>query len=265
MNTRIVAIANQKGGVGKTTTAYHLARAAHLQGLKTLIIDTDPQGNLTTVISRDRLEVDTAGLADVLTDQTDTTMEDVLVPALWDGVDLVPAIGVGLSLVRDELITTPMGRETKMKRAIRSLGKDRYDLIIIDCPPAIDQLTINAMVAADDVLIVTHTHLFSMNGMTLLLSNIQKVREHYNEDLSIAGIVINQFEKTHNDHQEAKLELTRGAERLGIDVFEPSIPKLKTISKTVVDGDVLDRQKTEQNLHLVAIYDRYINKLMKKA
>ena len=265
MSTRIVAIANQKGGVGKTTTTYHLAWAAHKQGLKVLVIDTDPQGNLTTAMTQGTLSPETAGLADALTGTNETTMEQVLVPALWDGVDLVPATTPGLALVRDELFSLPMGREKKLKKAIHSLGEDRYDLVLIDCPPSMDQLTVNALVAATEVLIVSHTQVFSMNGITLLLGNIEQVQEHYNEDLTIAGIVINQFEKTHNDHQEAKLLLTQGAEEMGIYVFEPSIPKLKPISKTMATGDSLDAQKNETTLRLAAIYDRYISKLMKKA
>lgn len=265
MKTRIIAIANQKGGVGKTTTAYHLTRSAQRQGLKVLAIDTDPQGSLTTVLTKNDLESDTIGLADVLSNQTSTTMAEVLVPALWDGVDLIPTTGVGLSLVRDELIATPMGRESKLKKAIQSLEGEEYDLILIDCPPSIDQLTINAMVAADAILIITHTHLFSMNGMSLLMDNIEQIREHYNQDLDIAGIVINQFEKNQLDQQASRLELTEAAAQLNIAVYEPVIPKRAAISKAPPRADVLDKINTEDAKYLVDIYDRYLSQLLKKA
>lgn len=264
MSTRVIALNNQKGGVGKTTTTYHLARAAQRRGLKVLAIDIDPQGNLTRSLSREPLDVDSIGLADVLSSRAESTMEEVIVPSLWDGVDLVPTTGLGLAMVRDELLATPMGRETKLKNAIESLGEGKYDLVLIDCPPSTDQLTINAMVAANAVLIVTHTKMWSMDGMGILVENVSQVQKHYNPHLQIAGIVINQFEKAQKDEQARKLELMQGASDIGIEVFEPVIPKNVIIPRATENGGSLDGTKTEVAANLVKIYDRYIVKLIQE-
>ena len=262
-NTRTTAVSNQKGGVGKTTTTYHLASAAQRLGLKVLVIDTDPQGNLTSSLSRDVLDANTIGLADVLTNQSPATMEEVIVPALWDGVDLVPTTGEGLSLVRNELIVTNLGRETKLKRAIASLGEGRYDLILIDTPPSIDPLTINALVAADSVLIVTHAQLWSLDGLGHLVDNIAQLREHYNPELQIAGLVVNAYEKQKTSSQESRVELVEGSEMQGLTIFYPMIPRREVIGDTAQKGEQLESRRGTKEL--AELYETYIQKLIRKA
>lgn len=262
--TRIVASANQKGGVGKTTTVYHLARAAQQKGLRVLAIDIDPQGSLTSSLAKEDLE-DSVGLADVLSAQTKEPIENVLAPTIWEGVDLVPTTGETLSFVRDELITTRMGRESKLKKAIQSLGQDRYDLILIDCPPSIDQLTINAMVAANAVLIVTHASYYSLNGIAHLIANIEGIKEHYNPELCISGIVVNQYERNLNAPYARKMELSEAMEQQGITVFEPAVPKRTMIAETAENGQALDESGSEDNRQLVKIYDSYVSKIMGEA
>ncbi|MGP9587212.1 ParA family protein [Micrococcaceae sp. AOP34-BR2-30] len=261
--TRTVCISNQKGGVGKTTTTYHMARAAHLDGLSTLVIDADPQGNLTSSLSKEPLAVDTPGLADVLSSQTNDTLDDVLVPALWDGVDLIPTTGETLPFVRNELTVSPVGAEFRMKKAIQQV-KDRYDLILIDCPPSIDKLTINAMVASSDVLIVTHAARYSLDGISHLLDSVDMVRE-YNPELKLAGLVVNQWEKQRNASQSWRRELTEAAEGMGLQVFEPMIPKRTMIAETADDGEALDQRGGEDAHRFIQIYGRYITKLMEGA
>ena len=258
--THIVCMANQKGGVGKTTTAFHLARAAHLQGLKVLVIDIDPQGNLTSSLSKEPLPVDTPGLADVLSAQTPDTLTDVLVPGLWDGVDLIPTTGETLPFVRNELTVSPVGAEFRLKKAIQQLD-GRYDLILIDCPPSIDKLTINAMVASNDVLIVTHAARYSLDGISHLLDSVDMVRE-YNPALKLAGLVVNQYERQRNASQSWRLELAEAAEEMGLSVFEPMIPKRTMIAEAAENGEALDQRGGEDARQLVQIYDRYITKLI---
>lgn len=262
--TRIIALSNQKGGVGKTTTGIQLARAAQRQGLKVLLVDLDPQGNLTVSIAEEAVDSNAAGLADVLTTQVDTTLEDVLIPTVWENVDLVPTTGEGLDHVRNELTAASLGRETRLRKALATVG-ERYDLVLIDCPPAIDQLTINALAAADSVLIITHAALWAMDGIQKLLTHVDEIREHLNPELVVAGLVVNHFEKGQINASARKRDLVAGAEELGLKVFEPVVPKRTIIAQTAENGEALDSWKTADVQLLVDIYDRYIAKLTKEA
>jgi chromosome partitioning protein len=261
---RKIAIANQKGGVGKTTSTYQLASAAHHQGLKVLVIDIDPQGSLTSSLSKELLPPDTAGIQDVLSAQANEAIENVIVPTLWEGVDLVPTTGEALSYVRDELITIRMGREVKLNKALQPID-DRYDLILIDCPPSIDQLTINAMVASNQVLIVTHAAYYSLNGIASLIENIETIKDLYNPTLCIAGILINQYEGHLNAPRARKIELTEAMEQMGLPVYEPAVPKRTIIAETAENGQALHDFSSEDVQQLVKTYDSYVSKLMGRA
>ena len=118
MTARIYALCNQKGGVGKSTTAFHLARAAVLGGRRVLLVDNDPQGNLTSVTAAEPVEEDQAGLADVLSARAGERLRDVIVAGIWPGLDLVPTAGSTLGIVRDELIVAGPGREGRLREAL---------------------------------------------------------------------------------------------------------------------------------------------------
>ncbi len=118
MTARILALCNQKGGVGKSTTLFQLARAAVLAGRRVLAVDNDPQGNLTSNITAEEVDAEQAGLADVLSTRADDTMRDVIVPGLWPGLDVVPTSGASLGNVRDELVIAGAGREVRLREAL---------------------------------------------------------------------------------------------------------------------------------------------------
>lgn len=264
--TRIIAVSNQKGGVGKSVTTYNLARAAKLRGLKVLAVDADSQGSLTQGLGRDDMDPDHPLLADVLSSHRIPLLSAVT-PSVWDGVDLVASKGEGLTEVGAELMAASTGREHRLRKALsdalQEMGEDAYDLILIDCPPALDQLTINALAAADGVLIVTHAGLWSMNGLTRLLSNIADVQEFVNPHLDVAGIVINQFEKNTRNAFSRKLQLENAAEQLGLYVFQPAVPKRITINEASEAGAGLDEYGAKTR-DLVDIYDRFLTRLMTK-
>lgn len=262
----VVSFSNQKGGVGKTTTTHHMADAGRRAGLRVLVIDADPQGNLTAGITQGRLSPDQVGLADVLSKQTQLPISEVVIPTGWEGVDLIPTVGEGLAVVSSELIVTATGRELKLRRALESYLSESdldYDLVLIDCPPAIDQLMINALVASTHVVAVTQTRLFSMDGLARLVQNIGDVIEAYNQQLQIAGFLVNQFEKQLTTAQQRKRELVEAAAELGVPVMEPSIPKRTMIAETVEDGESLMDRGGEDATRLAGIYDSYLSKLMK--
>lgn len=257
----ILAACNQKGGVGKSTTIYHLTRAAVLAGHRVLVVDADPQGNVTSVLTND-VEEDDAGLADVLTDRAPEVLADVIVPGIWEGLDVVPTTGETLGRVRDELVIAGAGREARIKNAL-SAARGEYDLILIDCGPSLDQLVINALTAADGVLIVTQTKLWSANGLAKLLSTIDAVKDGYNPRLSVAAVAINQHESRTIGGAHWEAELQSATEARGIPLLSPPIPKRQAIadatevSQGLDEGDVAARAIGE-------IYSAYIVQLLER-
>lgn len=253
-----ISLCNQKGGVGKSTTTYHLARAAILDGLKVLVIDLDPQGNITSSIARDQVSEDQAGLADVLSAHTQTPITSVTVPGLWDGLDLIPATGETLPVVRDELVVAGAGRESRLKTALNTV-KDNYDLCLIDCPPSLDQLTINGLTATDIAIIVTHAKLWSANGLARLLTSIEEIRTYYNPALTIGGIIINHYEAHTNSGSHWISELEAEVDRRGLTIFDPPIPKRVAIADSVEASQPLEQWPTREASELANIYTHYLH------
>ncbi|GAA1892104.1 hypothetical protein GCM10009715_42030 [Paeniglutamicibacter psychrophenolicus] len=260
MTATIFALCNQKGGVGKTTTTFHLARAAVLAGMRVLVVDADPQGNVTTVLGGG-VDEDQAGLADALSDRSTATLEEVSVNGIWDGLNVVPTTGETLGVVRDELVLAGAGRESRLKNALEAVRED-YDLILIDCAPSLDQLTINSLTAADSVVIITHSKLFSANGISKLLSTIDLVRAHYNAGLKIAGFMVNQHEARTLGGAHWAGQIGEAAEARGVPVLEPPVPKRAPISDSMEAALGLDEWGGDAD-DLAAIYAGYIRTLPK--
>jgi chromosome partitioning protein len=239
MTARIYAYCNQKGGVGKSTAAFHLTRAAVLKGLRVLVVDNDPQGNLTSVLAAQPPNENEVGLADALSATTPETIRDVIVPGIWEGLDVVPTSGESLGSVRDELIIAGAGREARLRDALAPLVDD-YDLIFIDNAPSLDQLTINALTAADGVAIVTQSKLWSVNGLAKLLKTIDIVRSYYNPQLQVAGVIVNAHESRTNRGQLWLEELQSAAAARGFEVLQPLIPKRAPIADSAESSKGLD-------------------------
>ncbi|MDO5722457.1 MAG: ParA family protein [Actinomycetaceae bacterium] len=256
-----IAIANQKGGVGKSTTTYHLARAAVRDGLNVLCVDLDPQGNLTSSLTKNPIPEDVEGLADVLSTRSNAVATDVILPALWEGADLMPTVGETLALVRDELVVAGAGRENRLQTALQSVSTN-YDLCLIDCAPSLDQLTINGLTAANIVAIVTHSKLWSANGLARLLSTIEDVRRFYNPNLTISGIILNQFEAGTCSGKHWMNELKTAAERNRLAVFDPPIPKRVAIADSVEASQPLDQWPTPGANAMADIYHTYLTAIL---
>lgn len=256
----ILAFCNQKGGVGKSTTVYHLARAAVLEGLKVLVVDADPQGNLTSVLTRDVPE-DAAGLADAMSEYAPETIADVLVPGIWEGLTVAPTVGEGLGVVRDQLVVAGAAREARLREKIAPLRGD-YDLIIIDCGPSLDQLVINALTAADGVVIVTQSKLWSANGLAKLYSTVQAVKGSYNPALQVAGLIVNQHEAQTVGGGHWAGVIANAAEDWDLPLLSPAIPKRQLISDVTESSEGLD-EAGPQGRELAQIYAGYLSSLMK--
>ena len=257
MSAQIFALCNQKGGVGKSTTTFHLARAAVLRDQRVLVVDLDPQGNLTSVAAAEPVGEDQVGLADALSARAPETIRDVIVPGVWPGLDVVPTSGVTLGYVRDELVIAGAGREGRLREALGDVSGD-YDVILIDCAPSLDQLTINGLTAAQSVIVVTHSKLWSANGLAQLLDTIESVRSYYNPTLTVAGIIVNQHEENTVSGKTWLNELHAAAENRGLAVLSPPIPKRVVIADATEAARGLDEWGSTEATTLGTIYATHL-------
>ena len=189
---RVISITNQKGGVGKTTTAVNLGASLATLNKKVLIIDIDPQGNATSGVGIDKSEINYC-IYDVIVD--DYEIEKTIVPTEIQNLNIIPA-SIQLSGAEIELVST-ISRELRLKKAVDSIKKN-YDYIIIDCPPSVGLLTLNSLTASDSIIIPVQCEYYAMEGLSQLLNTVRLVQKHLNTDLTIDGVLLTMYDARTN-------------------------------------------------------------------
>ena len=225
---KIIAFANQKGGVGKTTTVISLGAALAERGQRVLLVDFDPQGALSVGVGVNSLELDQTIYNLILDPQT--RFEDVVVKTNVSSVELLPA-NIDLSAA-EVVLVGEVAREHAMKRALAKVTEE-YDYLLIDCPPSLGLLTVNALTAAHSVIIPLECEFFALRGMALLVDTIEKVRDRLNPELEVEGIVATMYDGR-TLHSREVLERVR--EAFGPKLFTTTIPRTVRFAEAPVAG-----------------------------
>jgi chromosome partitioning protein len=224
---RVTACTNQKGGVGKTTTVVNLAAFLALSGTSTLVIDIDPQGNATSGLGVDRRGLDRS-VYDAIIDRT--PIGEVIVGTAIEGLDLVPSTPA-LSGAEVELVDIP-ARERRLSASLASLN-GRYDRVLIDCPPSLGLLTVNALTAADGVLIPIQTEYYALEGLSQLVNTIRLVRESLNPRLEVEGVLLTMYDARTNLSAQVAAEVRR---HMDGTVYDTVVPRSIRLSEAPSHG-----------------------------
>lgn len=216
----VISVANQKGGVGKTTTTIDLVTSIADRGYRVLIVDIDPQGNATSGLGIEKSEID-QDIYNVLIDEI--PLKDTIHHTSTKKLDIVPAT-INLSGAETELISM-MARETRLKSALDSVSHD-YDFIFIDCPPSLYQLSINAFTASNSILIPVQSEYYALEGLSQLLNTIRLVQKHFNKDLGVEGVLLTMLDARTNLGAEVVKEVQGYFNKKVYKTIIPRITKL---------------------------------------
>ena len=235
---RVIAVANQKGGVGKTTTAINLSACLAEKGQKVLAIDMDPQGNMTSGLGIDKDEVE-KNIYDLMIGQVG--VEEVLQKEAIENLDIIPT-SIDLSAAEIELIGVD-DKEFIIRNAIAPI-KDNYDYIIIDCPPSLSMLTINAMTTADSVLVPIQCEYYALEGLSQLIHTVELVKERLNPILEIEGVVFTMYDARTN----LSLQVVENVKsNLNQNIYKTIIPRNIRLAEAPSHGLPINKYDTKSS------------------
>ena len=246
-----IAVVNQKGGVGKTTTAVSLGAALGARGLRVLLVDADPQANATSALGRPRSEA--GGLYEALVEEQplEGSVVETDVRGLWLAAATLHLAGAEVELV------SVMAREFRMRRALEPL-RSRFELMLIDCPPSLGLLTVNALAAADEVLIPVQAEYLALEGLTHLSQTIELVRRNLNPELRVRGIVLTMFDGRTNLARQVEDEVRRHFD----NTFRAVIPRSVRLSEAPSHGQTI--QQYDPRSAGAEAYERLADELIER-
>ena len=224
---KVIAVANQKGGVGKTTTSINLSSCTAYRGKRVLLIDLDPQGNATTGLGVDKRET-VSSIYDALINEV--PLKEVSIDTMQETLKLCPS-SINLAGAEIELVSM-LSRENRLKYAISEIQED-YDYIFIDCPPSLGLLTLNALTAADTVLVPIQCEYFALEGLSQLMNSIKLVKKHLNSKLSIEGVSLTMYDGRAIISRQIAEEIRKF---FGKKVFDTVIPRNIRVSEAPSHG-----------------------------